>query len=262
MKQLRFFVFLLWTGIIPLGASGSVEVIGSLKINAVGKPGNVITGEIKIQNSDNFEQGVKVYQTELLYNYQDYTIYAEDETHPRSNRSWIRFSPELVTLPANSTSFIQYEISIPPEADICGTFWSILMVEGVSADISAEAELSIKTVTRYAIQMITDIEDKGKGLLEFMKPTLITEGDKLFLAVDLVNTGDHYISPEISMELFNEAGESVAVIKANRKGLLPTTSARYRLDLAGLTGNQTYSCLIIADGKEEDVFGLEYTLYF
>lgn len=263
MKKFRFLIFLLLASIIPIGSMGSVEVVGKLKHIYKGIPGEIFTGEITIKNSSDSAQEVRVYQTDLLYNYQDYTNYDEKDTHPRSNIKWIKFSPKSAIVNANETRSIQFEITIPIADNVCGTYWSCLMIEGVNPiDPEQLGELNIETVTRYAIQMVTDIVDQGTGLLKFLKPTLISEGDQLFLAVDIVNSGQHYISPEVSMELFDEEGKSIRVIEAKKKGLFPGTSARFRLNLEGLKGEQTYKCLIIAAGKDEDVFGLEYTLYF
>jgi len=263
MKKFRYLIVLLLAAVVPFGALGSIEVVGKLKYVYKGIPGQVFTGEILIRNSSNNAQEVRVYQTDLLYNYQDYTNYDENQTHPRSNTSWINFSPKSAIVNAKEERNIQFEITIPANDSICGTYWSVIMVEGVNPiDPEQLGELNIETVTRYAIQIVTDIVDQGAGLLKFLQPTLISEGDHLFLAVDLVNTGQHYISPEVSMELFDEQGQSIKVIKSSKKGLYPTTSARFRLDLKGLKGEQTYQCLIIAAGKDEDVFGLEYTLFF
>ncbi|MFC2097152.1 hypothetical protein ACFLSI_02340 [Bacteroidota bacterium] len=249
--------------IFNIGTFASVEVIGSLKRTHKGAQGDVFKGEIQIQNSDDTKQEVRIYQTDLLYNFEGLTFYDENETHSRSNKNWISFSPKTVILNAHESRFIQYEITIPNADSIVGTFWSVLMVEGVDPiDPTQEGELNIRTLTRYAIQIVSETTDLGTGLLKFLKPTIITEEDKLFLAIDLVNEGQHYISPEVSMEIFDENGESVKTIKAPKKGIFPTTSARFRLDLEGLKAEQTYKCLIIAAGEEEDVFGLEYTLYF
>ena len=138
------------------------------------------------------------------------------------------------------------------------------MVEGVvPIDPNQQGDLNIRTVTRYAIQMVTEMTDEGAGSLKFMEPTLVKEANnKLFLAVDLLNNGDHYIAPEISIELFDDAGESAGIITAPKKGLYPTTSTRFKLDLEGIPSKKTYKAMIIAAGQGDDVFGLEYTLYF
>lgn len=263
MKNINLIISLVVMSCFSMSSMASVEVIGSLKHKKTGKKGELLSGEIKLQNSDDTFQEVRVYQTDLLYNYLGYTAYEEDETHARSNRSWIRFSPQSLILQPNEVRYIQYEIAIPAHDSILGTYWSVLMVEGVNPkDPDRSGELNIETITRYAIQMVTETENPGDGLLEFLDPTLIQEGENLFLAIDIENKGDHYISPALSMELFDEQGQVVKTITASRKGLYPTTSVRFTLDLEGLKPEQTYQCLIVAAGEDEDVFGLEYTLYF
>ncbi len=263
MKTIKLFFACILFSVLPLLSIASIEVAGSLRHIHKGMQGDVYKGEIKIHNSDDLDQEVRIYQTDLLYNFEDFTFYDEPVTHNRSNAKWMQYSPKTVIVKGNETIYIQYEISIPQSDTIKGTYWSVLMIEGViPIEPDQPGQLNITTVTRYAIQIVTEIADKGIGELEFLEPTLITVDDQLFLAIDIVNTGDHYIVPEVSIELFDEAGESVKVIKAPKKGLFPTTSARFRFNLEGIEGEKTYQTLIIAAGQDEDVFGIEYTLYF
>ena len=263
MKIYRLFFLLPILIVLSLSSKASVEVLGSLKHMYNGKPGDVIKGEIRIQNNDNTDQEVKVYQTDLLYNLQENTFYDEPGSHNRSNAKWIQYSPKSVILKAKEVRIIQYEITLPKSDTLKGTYWSVLMVEGVvPIDPNQKGDLSIRTVTRYAIQVVTEIANKGKGSLKFLEPTLVKEGDKLFLAVDIVNNGEHYIAPDVSIELFDDKGTSIKVITAPKKGLFPTTSTRFRFDLEGIPGGKTYQAMIVAAGQENDVFGLEYKLYF
>ncbi|EKD30652.1 MAG: hypothetical protein ACD_77C00499G0002 [uncultured bacterium] len=263
MKIYKLVLLISLLTFFPLSSIASVEVLGSLKYVHNGKPGDVITGEIKIQNNDNTEQEVKVYQTDLLYNLEENTFYDEPGSHRRSNAPWIQFSPKTVILKAKEIRTIQYEITLPKTDTLNGTYWSVIMVEGVvPIDPNQKGNLSIRTVTRYAIQVISEIADKGRGELKFLEPTLISEGNNLFLAIDLVNNGDHYIAPEISIEVFDDAGVSVKIVTIARKGLYPSTSSRFKFDLEGLPAKKNYQLMIIAAGQENDVFGLEYTLYF
>jgi len=257
-------IFLLFILLFPLSTFASVEVIGSLKNIQNAKPGEVLKGEIQIQNNDSTDQEVRIYQTDLLYNYQEKTFYDEPGGNNRSNANWIKFSPKSVILKGKETRNIEYEITVPQVDSLKGTYWSILMIEGVTPiDPNQKGELNIRTVTRYAVQIITEMANRGNGTLKFLEPTLVRKEDKkLFLAVDLVNNGDHYISPEVSIELYDETGTSVKTISAPKKGLYPTTSTRFMLDLEGLPSNKTYKAMIVAAGLENDVFGLEYTLYF
>ncbi|MBT6688123.1 MAG: hypothetical protein HN704_04935 [Bacteroidetes bacterium] len=263
MRTIYRFVILFYLTLIPVVLHASIEVVGKLKHVKTGNSGDIYKGRIKIQNSGDYAQEVRVYQTDLLYNYEDYTLYDPPVTHNRSNANWIQYSPKTTIVNAKETQFIQYEVSIPKNDTISGTYWSVLMVEGVNPiDPNEEGKLNINTITRYAIQIVTEIGDKGLGELQFMEPTIINEGGKIFLAIDIINSGDHYISPEVSLELYDENGVSMKKIEAGRKGIFPTTSTRFRVDLEGIEGNKTYQAIIIAAGKDDDVFGIEYTLYF
>lgn len=266
MTKIRILISLLIFVSFPIFLFGSVEVVGSLKSVYSVNPGETVKGQIRIQNSDETNQEVRIYQTDLLYNLQDQTFYDEPGTkggNKRSNAGWIQYSPKTVILKPKESRNIDYEITIPKNDSIFGTYWSVIMVEGVEPiDPVQKAGLNIRTVTRYAVQLVNECTNKGKGSLEFLPPTLIKEESKLFLAVDISNNGDHYIAPDLTMELYDENGVLVKTITALKKGLFPSTSLRFKLDLEGVPSKKTYKAMIVAAGQEDDVFGLEYTLYF
>jgi len=248
----------------PFCTYASVEVIGSLRQVYNVNRGEVIKGQIRIQNNDANDQEVRIYQTDLLYNLQEQTFYDEPGAHKRSNGSWIQFSPKTVVLKSKESRTIEYEITVPQVDTLSGTYWSVIMVEGVNPiDPNKSGDLNITTVTRYAVQIVNEMNKKGNGSLKFLEPTLVKGDNKmLYLAVDIANDGDHYISPDVSMELYDENGNSVKTIMAPKRGLYPTTSARFKLDLEGLPSKKTYTAMIVAAGADNDLFGLEYTLYF
>lgn len=239
-----------------------IQVLGSLLHSHNGKPGDIYKGEISIQNISDIEQEVKIYQTDLLYNYEGYTYYDEPVSHKRSNSKWLMFTPKTTILMAKETKFIQYEIKIPKADSINGTYWSVLMIEGVSPiDPEQKGQLTINTLIRYAVQIVTNMKESNKPKLQFMEPKLNTEDKNLFLDIVIENTGNCYISPEVSIELFDDKGQSVKKIAGTKKGLFPTTSSNFRINLEGVQAGKTYQTVIIADGEDDKVFGLEYTLY-
>lgn len=265
MHNKRFYAFIFLFTLLPLSIFASVEVIGSLKQVFNSNPGEVVKGQIKIQNNDPTDQEVRIYQTDFLFNSKDQTFYDEPSKLKRSNAGWINYSPKTVVLKSKESRMVDFEITVPKGDSIIGSFWSVIMVEGVEPiDPNQKGDLSIRTATRYAVQIVNEINDRGKGLLKFADPTLVKseDGKKLFLAVDIQNEGEHYISPEVSMELYDSAGNLVKKITAPKRGLYPTTSTRFKLDLEGIPSKKTYSAMIVAAGSDDDVFGLEYTLYF
>jgi len=263
MKFTRLFIVLFLITFSTVATYASVEVLGSLKHVHNAKPGDILKGEIRIQNTEETPQEVRIYQTDLLYNYQENTFYDEPGAHNRSNASWIGYNPKTLVLNPKESRVIQYEIRVPVSDTLNGTYWSVMMVEGVSPiDPNQTGTLNIRTVTRYAIQITTEIANRGTGMLKFLEPTLVSEGNKLYLAVDVKNEGGRYIAPDVTIEVFDAAGTAVKVLSAPKKGLYPSTSVRFKFDLEGLPARQNYQLMIVAAGQEEDVFGLEYTLYF
>ncbi len=83
MKTVRIIISLVLIGIFPLTSMASIEVVGSLRHVHKGNKGDVYKGEIKINNSGDTDQEVRIYQTDLLYNYEDYTFYDDPVTHSR-----------------------------------------------------------------------------------------------------------------------------------------------------------------------------------
>ena len=167
----------------------------------------------------------------------------------------------IMLLKGKETQDIQFEITVPQNDSLVGTFWSVLMVEGANPiDPNAKGQLNIHESIRYGIQMVTNIGQSGTGQLEFQQPGIVTEGEKRFFDFILLNSGERFISPDVSMELFEaETGESVKVIKAPKNGMYPTTSTKWRFPLEGLPA-KTYKAVIVADGSGDDVFGLEYSI--
>lgn len=268
MHNIRAFVSLsLSLFFVSITCDASVEVIGSLRHAFTCSPGQTVSGQIRIQNSDPIDQEVRVYQTDYLYNYLDQTFYDEpgvENGNKRTNAAWVDYSPKTVILKGKESINIDYQITVPAIDTINGTYWSIIMVEGVDPiDPTQTGQLNIRTVTRYAVQLVNEVTNRGEGKLTFMEPTLIRpDTSTLFLAVDLLNEGDRYISPELNMELYDDEGTLVKKLSLDRKGLYPQTSVRFRFNLEGIPSKKTYTAMIIAAGQDDDVFGLEYTLYF
>lgn len=259
MKAIKIFLAL-FAMVLPIYASAGFEVMGSMIYKYSAKKGETYSTVIKIHNTGNTDQEVSIYQRDYLYNYEGASFYNEPGSNKRSNAPWIQYSPKTLLLKGKETQNLQFEVTVPQNDTIVGTFWSLLMVEGVSQlDPNKRGQLNINTSIRYAVQVITNLGQTGTGQLEFQKPGIVTEGAKHFFDFVLLNTGERLISPDVSMELFDaESGESVKVFKAPKNGMYPTTSTKWRFPLEGLPTKKKYKAVIVADGSGEDVFGLEY----
>lgn len=260
MKIIRSLFLLIFIGAIQLFTYGSVMVVGSLSHYQIGLPNESYKGSIEILNASNKEQEVRIYQTDYLYNYKGNFFYNEPISQPRSNASWIEFSSKTIILKANETQFIRYEVKIPNNDSLRGTYWSVLMIEDVnSIDPNKKGQLNISTTTRYAVKIITNIDLFCKGMLHIMEPEVVSKNNKTFLEINIENIGERYISPIVKIEILNEIGETLKTFEMTKKGIFPSTSLQFLFDLKGIS-KEKHQVLILADGGGDDVFGLEYNL--
>ncbi|MBM4162371.1 MAG: hypothetical protein FJ217_14880 [Ignavibacteria bacterium] len=254
-------------------AQAQVSVIGELSHDREAKPGERYEGVIVIRNDTNEQQEAKVYQTDYMF-YRDGTNnYADPGTLPRSNAMWVTFSPSYLTVPPQGTVTINYAVAVPASTDdrrLNGSYWSMLMVEGIPKGSAESAlprdpkktQMGIRQTIRYGIQIATHIAQTGTKTVGFLDTKLVTKEDgKRFLQVDLENTGDLFMRPEVYVELFNEQGVSQGKFSGVRFRMYPGTSVRQMIDLSTVAAG-TYKALVVVDAGGDDIYGAEYTLKF
>lgn len=247
-------------------APGQVSVVGELSQDREASPGEEYRGTILVRNDTDEPQDAKVYQTDYLFFSDGTNRYDEPGSHPRSNARWITFSPAYVTLPPNATVSVSYSVAVPQGGSLRGTYWSMLMIEGIpksSAESSrrdAKAEMGIMQAIRYGIQIATHIAGTGSRTVEFENPRILArdKGGRVF-QIDIKNTGDLGMRPEVYVELFNEQGVSLGKFSGVRYRIYPGTSVRQTIDMSQVPKG-TYKALVVVDAGGDDVFGAQYTL--
>jgi hypothetical protein len=130
------------------------------------------------------------------------------------------------------------------------------MVEGIVPPDTTEysSGVTINTAIRYAIQIITNIGETGTRDIQFLGLELGKQEETTSLHVAVENTGERLLRPELALELFDEAGNSVGVLKAESRKTFPGTSVLITLRLEGIKpGN--YTGVLVADCDNDHVFG-------
>ncbi len=269
----RFFLPFAMISFAALSLYAQVSVIGELSHDRETRPGERYEGVIVIRNDTNEPQEAKVYQTDYMF-YRDGTNnYADPGTLVRSNAKWVTFSPSYLTVPPQGTVTINYAVAVPEttqENTLVGSYWSMLMVEGIPKG-SAEStqprdpkktQMGIRQTIRYGIQIATHIAQTGTKKVEFLDAKLVTkENGKRILQVDLGNSGELGMRPEVYVELFDEKGVSQGKYAGIRYRMYPGTSVRQMIDLSKVSTG-TYKALVVVDAGGDDVYGAEYTLKF
>jgi hypothetical protein len=272
----RLFVVLLGTLIAACCShrlAAQVSVIGELSHDKEARPGETYEGVIVIKNDTNEPQEAKVYQTDYLFHFSGTNSYGEPGSTPRSNSKWITFSPAFLALPPQSTVAINYTVKVPLEKEggkLIGTYWSMLMVEGIgkgspestTPKANKKAEMGIVQTIRYGIQIATLIANTGVRKINFVDKKLFTkETGERILQIDIENTGDIGLRPEVYVELFDQQGVSKGKFPGIRYRIYPGTSVRESIDLSSVPKG-TYKALIVVDAGGDDVFGAQYNLKF
>jgi len=262
-KVIQLKTLLIFTLILPFSAqvNANILVLNGLTHETISQSGGSYRERIEIQNSGTEERDVRVYIRDYWFSYSGESRHDEPGTLERSNASWIRYSPELLTLKPNEKGYVDFEVNVPQNDSLKGTYWSVIMVEGIlPVDTTASSGgVKINTAIRYAVQIITNIGETGKHDLQFAAMELVQDEGQKILNVAVENTGEYILKPEVSIELFDSGGNSVGVFKADRRKTLPGTSIRASIILEGIKpGN--YTAILVADCDEDHIYGTNLSL--
>ncbi|HQN29044.1 MAG TPA: hypothetical protein PLT43_10785, partial [Mesotoga sp.] len=78
------------------------------------------------------------------------------------------------------------------------------------------------------------------------------------LNMDIQNTGNWWMRPELSASVFNQSGETVGEFMGNSMRLYPGTSGHFVVSFVDLAPGDYRVLALIRDG--EDVWGAQYSM--
>jgi hypothetical protein len=252
----------------PLAARAQIAVLGNSVQEREAAPGQSYGGEILIMNSSDRAQTAKVYQTDYLFFADGTSRYDEPGATPRSNARWLSIGPTLVTVPPGGTVPVRYTVTVPAGEPLVGTYWSMIMVEGVPKEspeslmIAASSRdrsgLGVQPIIRYGVQVVSQIQHTGTRRAEFAATRLVSSPDGTkALEFDIRNTGERAYRLHVWVELYDERGTLHGRLEQARGLIYPGTSIKQRFDLSRMPP-RAYKALIVADTGDEDVFGAQY----
>ena len=241
----------------------SIRVMGGLTYEREASPGQTYDGAILLKNMSERIIEVKLYQTDYQFFCDGNNTYDEPGSLGRSNAAWIVFEPKRLTLSPLEDVAIQYTVYVPKEDTLCGSFWSMIMVEEVPMIspelLESEESVGISTVMRYGIQMITHIGESGERQLKFLTADLLMIEGARILQIDIENTGERWLRPIVWVEAYDEEGNYINKFEGKKLRTFPGTSIRQQIDISKLAVG-SYRALVVADCGDDDIFGIQYTL--
>ena len=120
-------------------------------------------------------------------------------------------------------------------------------------------QLGIQTVLRYGIQIVTHLGDSGKRELNILDRQISKEGEDYLLALDLENTGEHWLRQEVRAEIYDEEGMLLGKKEGGKYRIYPGTSVRATLNLGALSKGK-YKVLVVMDNGDQYIWGAQYSL--
>lgn len=267
MNKTLLLLLALILGVIPSTSSAQISVRSQLSHDESTTPGGSYSGSILIRNDTDEIQQAKLYQTDYSFQSDGTNYFGTPGETERSNAAWIELGTSSLVVPPRESVTISYRVRVPSEVPLNGTFWSVIMVEGVPKN-SAESlsnntpdnSLGLIQVTRYGVQVATHIEGTGSAQLEITDSAFTrAEDGSASLKLSIANNGDKMVRPEMWVELYDEAGKAVGKRDGLNNRLYPGTSVQQNIKLGKLDIG-TYRALVIMDAGSDEVFAAEFTL--
>ncbi len=262
MKMFILFVaFFLSLMVAASMTHAGVSVLGELTREMNLNPGDNAEGIIELRNSGNDTLHIKVFQTDYTFKADGQTTYGTPGSETRSNASWISFNPSRITILPNDTAKLYFEINVLNDPELTGTYWSVIMIEPecnyelpTIEEENGKATLGVKTVIRYAVQIITNVGSAGESNVRIINHTIIDRDGKTLLQTDIENVGECYLTPATWIELYDQSGKYLNRFESDKQRIYPSCSVRHYLDLTDVPEG-LYTGLFIIDNGDERVFG-------
>lgn len=250
---------------VPAAARAQIAVLSSTVEETTAGPGEKYNGTIVILNSSSKPQTARIYQTDYRFAPDGSTTFDEPGTTARSNASWITPQASQVVVPAGARVAVPYTVSVPAGDSLHGTYWSAVMVEGLSSNgtvASGKPGVSVGAVIRYAIQVATHMRAAGSRSAQFKNVGAVRAPDgSATLDLDFVDAGDQGFRPTLWIEVYDDQGALRAKARQVRGLLYPGTGLRQHFDL-GRLGAGKYKALVFADTGGDSVFATQYTITY
>jgi len=245
-----------WISVSPANAQGFAVAYPTTEFTI--SPGGNFIGSIPVTNMSEEPITLRMYFADWIANPEDTSSYFYDEEGGNNERSlmgFMTFSPERMTLEPNETRDVVYEINVPDDSALEGSYWIVIFIEKIATEqldspVLGEGEIVIglTTVFRYAIHIFASIEGTETREVIFSSLNLEqTEGGFNAIAT-MQNSGNAYVKPIVWLEIRDTAGVVVFTQDHGERMVLPETARDFVFELRDLTiESGEYLVMVIAD---------------
>lgn len=252
--------------LLPHQLLATVAVLNGLTHERNFLPGEKATGIILVKNVGSNPEILQMYQSDYRFDAQGKKYFEQPGTLARSNASWIKLKEHQIELLPQEIKEINYEINVPKDPQLKGTYWSLIMIESLPEQVEVQKEslpvytsLDLKVKVRYGLQIITNIGSGGERKVKFFNPHFKTEANKLFFFIDVENIGELVLNPDCQVSIIDNQGQEIGQFFGERRRLYPQTSARFQVEITSSLKEKS-KLVVILDNRDDHVFAAEYNL--
>lgn len=238
--------------------NANVIILNGLTHTHETESGKLVTGVIKLKNTKESEQRVIIYFNDLFQHCGEKTKLTNDQTHSRSLKEWLSTEVDEYVLKPKEEYELIYNINIPENVDLTGSYWGVLMVEIEKPIKEDNLEYSVKleSKVRYGIQIIADVNSKTICELDFNNIQILkTDEGANAIEIEVKNLGNFYVQPTVVLDLFNEEGVKQKKLEVKFKKIYPGQCKLFTLDISEIPKGK-YNGVIVAD-YGEDMYAID-----
>lgn len=251
----------------PAALRAQIAVVANTVDEHPAAPGQSYSGTLRLRNPDREPREARLYLTDYTFSADGRTDYPAAGSLPRSNARWVTFSPAQVRLGPGEEATVGYTVAVPADPTLAGTYWSLLMVEGIAPGAPGSSaprargrvEVGVTPTIRYGVQLATTLAGTGTAEVRFVAARAVAEGRGKVLELEVANSGTLAYRPELRVELFDAAGSRVGTYTSRRGLVYPGASILQRFELGPLPAGE-YQALVVGDTGATDLFGAQYRL--
>ncbi|MGO4911752.1 WxL protein host-binding domain-containing protein [Leeuwenhoekiella sp. W20_SRS_FM14] len=234
-------------------SQAGVIVLNGLTHTFSGNSGEYIQGELVLMNTTDQEQQIVFKLNDAIYSCGNDRIFSDSITHEQSSKSWFEGNLMDKFIGPKEKFVYKYQIKIPEDKSINGTFWSVLMIE-IAKPVKKEhltRQIDLSTKIRYAVGLITHVNQASNVELDFTDVHINkNELNENSLKINLLNKSKYVEGVQLNLEVYDEEGENILKSKTKRLMVFPGMCIDYNLDISTLKKG-TYQCILTADSRKE-----------
>ena len=200
------------------------------RLEITGKPGEIVTKEIKVRNESKTEKIIFTSVRDFIVTDDLGTPLQIENTNQSDNRwaasAWIQTSPSQIKLKPGETKSLVLTVIVPEDALAGGHYAMVLHTpqNDISIDqTGAAVETNVGTLVYITIP--GDITENAQ-IKDFSAPKFSEYGPIDFKTI-ITNLSDIHITPAGSINIYNAFGIKTSQIKLDNTNIFPYTSREF-----------------------------------